>query len=198
VRLFVAVEIGAAIANRAGRIVDVLHHRAAALAPRAKGTWIPPDRMHLTIRFIGEVDDETRRAVEAALRPPIDVAPFTLSIAGIGTFPAGGSPRVIWAGVSAGRQSLEAIEHVVTTRLDRVGIPAENRTFRPHLTLARVREAGGLRSRALLDRHRDAELGTTRVDAITLFESRLSPKGPAYVPLLRTALEPDGPPARTR
>lgn len=192
-----AVEIGTAIADRAGRIVDALHHRAASLAPRAKGTWIPPDRMHLTIRFIGEADDDTRRAVEAALRPAIDVAPFTLSITGVGTFPPSGPPRVIWAGVSAGRQSLEAIEHVVTTRLERVGIPAEKRKFRPHLTLARIRDAGGLRSRALLEYHRDAALGTTRVDAITLFESRLSPKGPTYVPLLRTALGPEGP-ARTR
>lgn len=198
-RLFVAVEIGTAIANRAAGIVGELRRRAVSLAPRAAATWIPPDRMHLTIRFIGEVDEKTRRAVETALRPPIDVASFMLAIAEIGTFPRSGPPRVIWAGVSAGRQSLEEIERVVTARLERVGIPAEKRAFRPHLTLARIREASRLRSPPLLERHRDAELGRTRVDAITLFESRLSPKGPTYVPLQRTALgTPEGPPAHTR
>ena len=197
-RLFVAVEIGTAIANEAGRVVEELRRRAASLAPRAKATWIPPDRMHLTIRFIGKVDKDMRRGVETALHPPIPVAPFTLAIAGVGAFPASGHPRVIWAGVSTGRQSLDEIERVVTARLERVGIPAENRAFRPHLTLARIRETGGLRSRALVERERDVWLGRTQVDAITLFESRLSPKGPTYVPLQRTALGAlENPPSHT-
>ena len=62
------------------------------------------------------------------------------------------------------------------------------RPYSPHLTLARVREAAGLRSASLLDGLEDRSLGTTRIDAITLFQSRLSPKGPTYVPLLRTSL----------
>jgi 2'-5' RNA ligase len=97
---------------------------------------------------------------------------------------------VIWAGVSKGRDRLDAIEREVTARLAGVGIEPEDRPYSAHLTLARVRDAAGLRADPLLECHRTVELGATRVEAITLFESRLSPKGPTYVPILRTPLEP--------
>jgi 2'-5' RNA ligase len=113
-----------------------------------------------------------------------------LAVAGAGTFPTGGAPRVIWAGVSKGRDRMDAIEREVSARLAGVGVQPEDRPYSPHLTLARVRDAGGLRADTLLERHRAVELGATRVEAITLFESRLSPKGPTYVPLCRTPLEP--------
>ena len=68
-------------------------------------------------------------------------------------------------------------------------VPAEERPYQPHLTLARVREAAGLRAAALLDGLGSRHCRHDHVDAITLFESRLSPKGPTYVPLQRTALQ---------
>jgi len=76
----------------------------------------------------------------------------------------------------------------VSERLARAGIGAEERPYNPHLTLARVREAGGLRSVALLEGVGETTLGGTAVEAITLFESRLSPKGPTYVALQRTSV----------
>jgi 2'-5' RNA ligase len=188
VRLFVAVETGPTVARAAATLVDGLRRRAASLAPRSKVTWIPPERLHLTIRFIGNVDEERRHALEAALQPVLDVPSFALAIAGIGTFPRSGHPRVIWAGVAKGQERLDEIAREVTTRLERAGVPAEDRAFSPHLTLARVRDAAGLRSEPLIEPDRAAELGATRVEAITLFESRLSPKGPTYVALQHTPL----------
>jgi 2'-5' RNA ligase len=69
-------------------------------------------------------------------------------------------------------------------------VAPEDRPYNPHLTLARVREAVGLRAAPLLDGVSEVVLGVTQVDAITLFESRLSPQGPTYVALHRTALRP--------
>jgi RNA 2',3'-cyclic 3'-phosphodiesterase len=187
-RLFVAVEIAPAVAEAAGALIERLRERAIRLAPRSRITWVTADRLHVTVRFIGNVDAGRADAVRRVLAPPLGQAPFDLTLAGVGTFPSKGPPRVFWSGVSDGREPLLAIEQHVGERLADAGIVAEERPYNPHLTLGRVREAGGLRSPALLEGAGEPTLGTTAVEAITLFESRLSPKGPTYVALQRTGL----------
>jgi 2'-5' RNA ligase len=188
-RLFVGVEIGG-LAAAASALVDELRRRAERLAPRARITWISQDRFHLTVRFIGNVPDDAAAAIAAALAPVLSVAGFDLALAGVGSFPRTGKPQVLWSGVVAGHESLAKIERDVSDRLQVVGVPPEARAYRPHLTLGRVRDAAGLKSQPLFSGLEGRLLGTTRVEAITLFESRLSPKGPAYVPVQRTPLSP--------
>jgi len=188
VRLFVAIEIGEDVAAEAARVIERLRARVATLAPHARVTWVTPERMHLTVRFIGQADDDHVLAIRDALAAPLDVSPFDLHCAGTGTFPPRGAPRVIWAGVADAVEPLAATERAVTARLEQAGVPAEDRPYAPHLTLARIKEPGGLRAAALLERVERHEFGRVRVGAITLFESRLSPKGPTYVPVARTPL----------
>ena len=187
-RLFVAVEIGETLARRTAKLTEELERRATAAARRAKVTWIPADRMHLTLRFIGEVDDGKASMVLQALKKPLAVAPFSLTLCGAGTFPKSGSPRVVWLGVTDGREPLLQVEREITARLTPLGIPEEDRAYSPHLTLARVRDPAGLKSSHLLDGLTDRRIGTTHIEAITLFRSKLSPKGPTYTPLVHTAL----------
>ncbi len=186
-RLFVAAEIDPAIARDVARAAGELRLRVEALAPRARVTWVPVDRLHFTVRFIGEVDEDRGSAIAAALAAPLPVAPFALTIAGLGAFPPKGPPRVFWAGTGDGRGGMSDLEREVSARLATCGIPSEAREYSPHLTLARVRDAEGLRTREALEVVPQGPFGTTHVDAITLFESRLSPKGPTYVPVQRTA-----------
>ena len=188
-RLFVAAEIGEALAATVAELSRELQRRAGETAPRAKVTWVPADRLHLTVRFIGEVDDARAAAVQEAFGPPLRVAPFDLTLAGAGAFPKGGAPRVLWIGVVSGQDQLIAAERDISARLTRLGIPEEERPYSPHLTLARVREPAGLRTARLLEGLTDRRLGTVRIDAITLFQSKLSPKGPAYTSLLRIPCE---------
>jgi RNA 2',3'-cyclic 3'-phosphodiesterase len=190
VRLFVAAEIGDELAGRAAELIRELQKRAGEAAPRARMTWPAADRIHITIRFIGEVDDARAGAIRAALEPPLDLHPFDLTLAGTGAFPKRGPPRVLWAGIERGREDLAAVERDITSRLAALGIEGEDRPYSPHLTLARVREAAGLRPARLFQGLEERRLGTTRIDAITLFQSRLSPNGPTYVSLLRTPLGP--------
>ena len=191
-RLFVAAEIGEALAAQVEALSDALQKRTAKAVPRAKVTWIPSQRMHLTIRFIGEVDEMRAAAIGTAFEPPIDVAAFELTLAGAGTFPKSGAPRVVWVGVTRGVEELLAAERQISARLIRVGVPGEERSYSPHLTLARVREPAGLRSARLLEGLTETTIGTVWVDAITLFQSKLSPKGPTYLPLLRIPLQEAG------
>ena len=187
-RLFIAVAIDPAVASALAAVGDELQHRASACAPRARIAWIPADRLHVTLRFIGEVEPDGLAAINAVLAPPVSAGPFDVAVGGVGAFPARGVPRVLWAGVADGAERLAGLEVDVTERLARCGVPPEERPFRPHLTLARVREAGGLPRRPLLDGLTDRAFGRTLVDAITLFHSRSSPQGPLYVPLQRTPL----------
>ncbi len=187
-RLFVAAEIGERLADRAVELIRELQKRTADAAPRARLTWLAVNRLHITIRFIGEVDDVRAAAIVAALQPPLDVPPFDLTLAGVGVFPKSGPPRVVWTGIEQGRDDLIALERELSSRLTTLAKAPEGRPYSPHLTLARVREAAGLRPASLLEGLEDRSLGTTRIDATTLFQSRLSPKGPTYVPLSRTAL----------
>jgi 2'-5' RNA ligase len=188
VRLFVAVDLAPAVVAQAQSLIAELRQRAEAVAPRARITWIPPALMHLTIRFIGQVGDGDLPAIVDALRRPVAMAPFDLDVRGVGAFPVKGPPRVLWAGLTSGMDELCAVEVDVSARLQQLGIAPDERVFSPHLTLGRVRDAAGLRTSTLLAGLAQQPVGTSRIDAITLFESQLSPKGPTYVPLLRTPL----------
>jgi RNA 2',3'-cyclic 3'-phosphodiesterase len=187
-RLFVAVDIDAGARKNLDAVSRELRRRVSLQAPGARVTWVAPDRLHLTVRFIGETDERVREAIATALGAAIPVAPFEVSLAGVGAFPSRGAPRVLWTGIGKGEDDLRRVEREVDARLRAVGIDAEARPFHPHLTLARVRDAAGLWGPTLLEGLAQTEIGTTHVEAITLFESRLSPRGPTHEARLRTPL----------
>jgi 2'-5' RNA ligase len=170
------------------RLLTLLRRRAVELAPKSRVTWVSSDRLHVTVRFIGHVDEGQLEAIKEALLRPLTVGQFEVEVTGIGTFPRRGSPRVVWVGVRAGRMELQQIEGEVSGRLAQLGISREEHDYSPHITLARVREPAGLRTQQLLEGLIDQKWGNVVVEAATLFESRLSPKGPTYVPLQRTLL----------
>jgi 2'-5' RNA ligase len=187
-RLFVAIEVGSVVATAAGPLITELRHRAERLAPRARITWVHPDHAHLTIRFLGEVDQSTLHTIEGVLREPLNVPPFELTVEGLSAFPPRGQPRVLVASLSKGRDTMLLVEREITSRLEQANVPPDEKPYRPHLTLARVRDAAGLRSATLFEGLSGVVLGTVRVEASTLFQSKLSPKGPEYITLLKTKL----------
>ena len=186
-RLFVGVPLDEALARDLGQVAAELRQRVDRHAPRAKLTWVAPERLHFTVRFIGEADERLAAGIRAALAPPLGIAPFDLEVADPGAFPERGKPRVLWVGVGAGHDAMVQVEREVTARLTPCGIPPEDRPYSPHLTLARVREPAGLRARDVIE-GLTGSIGTQRVAAITLFQSRLSPQGPTYVALQQTPL----------
>jgi RNA 2',3'-cyclic 3'-phosphodiesterase len=187
-RLFVGVEINAQVVDRIAECLDELRRRVARRARRARISWVPPDRLHVTVRFIGEASDSQAREIATSLSPMLPLDPFEAIFTGLGAFPPHGPPRVLWAGIGAGVEPFVALEREVTARLDACGIPSEERPYRPHVTIARVREPAGLRTRPLLDEFHDRAFGASSVETVTLFQSRLSPKGSVYVPLQSTHL----------
>jgi 2'-5' RNA ligase len=190
-RLFVACETGPAVADAAAALIVDLQARVARLAPHARLTWVAKERLHFTVRFIGHVDPGRLPALREALSTPLGVAPFDAVVQGVGVFPDRRPPRVIWAGLRSGAADMAALARPVNARLDAL-VGGEAEELRPHLTLARVKEPHGLRAQPLLAGLEHVPLGATRVEAVTLFESRQASGGLQYVPLMRTALGGEG------
>ena len=117
-RLFVAVELGADVQAAAAAAIDELRQRIVRSAPHARVTWVKPGHLHLTLRFIGEADAALAEKIRTVLDPPLAIPSFPLTIEGTGTFPPKRPPRVIWAGIAGGLESLRAVEREVRTRLD--------------------------------------------------------------------------------
>ena len=187
-RLFVGCDVGPAVADAAVALIDELKTRVARLAPRARLTWVPKERMHVTLRFIGHVDAPRAGDIAKALAPPIPHAPFEAVVQGAGVFPDRRPPRVLWAGLASGRDDLVTLAREVNARLAAL-VAADSEELTPHVTLARVKDPLGLRAQPLLAGLEHVSLGSFRVERVTLFESRQSGGVLQYVPLHRTTLE---------
>ena len=188
-RLFVAVDVGAEVQRAASQMIESLKRRSEQSAPQPRVTWVKPEQLHLTVRFIGHVDPALGDKIRTALAKPLRTPAFDLTIAGTGTFPPGRQQaRVIWAGITTGLDELRLVEQEVSSRLDKLAPSTEAREYHPHLTLGRVKNPAGLRPATLLEGHESAVFGMVRVAAVTLFESRLSSSGPTYIALGRADL----------
>ena len=144
--------------------------------------WVDPASLHLTLAFLGELDDARFEAATQTARPVAGVhAPFTLRLAGLGTFGSARSPRVIWVGLAGEKARLLALRAALTDDLAARGFPREERPFSPHLTLARIKtpltdDALTVLARAL---HEPAPDVTWRAEAIAVMKSELYVPPPA-------------------
>ncbi len=187
-RLFLAVELDEPVRRAAADTASALVAALERAGIRRGITWVAPGNLHFTLHFLGEVEQGTARAVVERMAVPLDVAPFDLSLSGLGTFPPSGPPRVIWLGVAEGARELTAVHAEVGRRLDGLGLPRENRPFGAHLTLGRVKAPLGPRLREALAATPLAREARCRVDHVTLFESRLSARGATYSVLAASRL----------
>ena len=184
-RLFVAIEISDAMRERIAGLTDELRSRLGRAASAV--AWIPPERLHLTVQFIGHVDATMAGMIRRTFEAPYSVAPFVLQIGGFGMFPPAGRPRVIWLGVRRGHEGAARVHAETVRRLEGIDVPRESRPFAPHLTIGRIRDGGSTRLRHHVAAS-PAGAGRCTIDHVSLFESRLSPRGPTYLPLVRTPL----------
>lgn len=186
-RLFVAVELDEAIRLKAGQIAARL---AEELGPGARRgvTWAQPANMHLTVRFLGEVAEDVAEELRARIARPLDTPAFRLSVSGLGAFPPSGPPRVFWLGLAEGFAPLSSVHDEVEGRVAGLGFEKEDRPFRAHLTIGRVKAPLGPSVRRVLASIPDTAAGGCIISQVTLFQSRLSPRGSTYTALAHGAL----------
>lgn len=169
-RAFIALPVAADIQRLLGEACRKL---AAAGGPGIR--WVPPPQIHLTLKFLGDIDDATAPDVSAQLSVVAGrFSPWGARLAGLGAFPTPASPRVVWAGIDDGGQSA-AMQAEVEDALAGIAIAKEARPFTPHLTLGRRRPGGAFRREAL----REVCLPEAEYtfDRLVLFQSTLTPSG---------------------
>ena len=185
-RLFVAIDLGdevrAAIAAEQRRVGEALGGARSTLR------WVRPEHAHLTLVFLGEVDEARGGAVVEVMSNPLDQPAFDLVLGGLGVFPPQGAPRVLWLGVTSGAREVGEVQRVAAARLAGLGVTLEARTFHPHLTLARWRAGRPADRRRVMTADRGVAIARAEVTAITLYQSRLSSSGPTYTSLARASL----------
>jgi RNA 2',3'-cyclic 3'-phosphodiesterase len=175
-RLFVALELP-----------DEVKQRVAPLAgglPDAR--WVARENLHITLRFIGEVDEDTAEDVGAALGT-VHSQPVEIALAGVGCWESKGRVRQVWSKVKAGDE-LGLLQSRVESSLKRVGLDPDGRKFTPHVTVARLK---GVPSRIVapyLEYHGSFRAGPFTADHFTLFQSRMGHGGSHYEALARYEL----------
>ncbi len=185
IRTFVAVEMSSAVRSRAASLIE--RFRVAG----AKVTWVAPQNMHLTLKFLGDVPDVDSPGVCQAVEEAVSgLASFEIVCRGAGAFPDARRPRTLWIGVDSGVDELVALHDAVDAALAPLGFARERRRFQPHLTIGRVRESGPKVAELgrLVEKHADFEAGLGAVDEVTVMASFLEKSGPKYEALVRTEL----------
>lgn len=175
-RAFIAVDLDEAIKSELSALI-----RTAARS-RAEVRWVKLQGMHLTLKFLGEVNAESDvPRLEKAIRAAVQgTERFELTLYGTGAFPDLRRPRVLWVGVKP-CPPLEFLQVRLESFLEQEGFPREERPFKPHLTLGRVKGRSGLEAALVeLRKHETREFGSMTVSRLSLFESRLKPDGAEY------------------
>ena len=176
-RVFCAVELPAEVRARLEDHVRQLRREV----PDAAASWSRVENIHLTLKFFGNVElNRIQKISEAADRAVREFSTFQVVVGGTGVFPRASRPQVLWIGVDDPTEQLATLQQRFENECKSEGFTKEDRAYRPHLTIARLRKPEG--ARQLADAHLQIKFEPIEVEVkeIVLFRSELSPKGSKY------------------
>jgi len=179
IRSFLAIEIPVTVLKKIEMVQEDLK------SSRADVRWVNPGKMHLTLKFFGNIEESQVEPIVDSIGGPVRaVSPFPLQAKGLGAFPQIRNPRVIWLGLVDSRKILIPFQKELEDQFEKIGFQRENRPFQPHLTLGRTTSSRG-RDELVgrIEKYREEEFGEVQVEGITLFKSELRPSGPIYTVL---------------
>ncbi|GAB4528041.1 MAG: RNA 2',3'-cyclic phosphodiesterase [Anaerolineales bacterium] len=190
IRAFIAIDLASDVVKHLARVTEDLQARISPHLVR----WSSPENIHLTLKFLGDVSVQNLPLLKDALRAEAaSRSLFDLSVGGLGAFPKVNQPRVIWVGVEA-PDDLSSLQRAIENQMERLGYERQARPFAAHLTLGRVSrnvEARELRQVAqVLQEYKLGFLGVSRVTAVHLYRSDLTPDGAIYTRLFTAPLRP--------
>lgn len=177
-RVFVAIPVGTPTSTDITQIYDERPHFR----------WSDEENLHLTLRFVGEVDEALKEAISAKLEE-IVVEPFILPVEKIGAFPTRGQPQVVYAGLGSAHTRLFQLQHRVEEALAGLGLPLELRAFSPHITLARVSRCNPMTVNDFVKRHRDFVAAPFKVERFCLYKTQMTHFGAQYTCLREYSLK---------
>ena len=188
-RLFIAVdpddEARRAIASEQERILSALGEARDRIRP------VRTDQMHVTLVFLGDLENEKIASVVDACSRPLDAPPIDAVFAGIGIIPPRGAPRALWVGRETGASELTTIHREMASRLANLGVAGDGGAFRPHLTLGRWRRSRPSDRAGVLALASNTAVAGCRINHVTLYRSELPSAqhaAPVYSALARANL----------
>lgn len=177
-RLFIAVELSTETATHARKVIERLRQT------EVEARWVDVANLHLTLHFFGDVDELDLPSICRAMDDVgKSLPPFDVEVGGVGAFPDMYTPRTLWLGIRRGAEDLVELHAALEKQLAPLGFHGEDRQYRPHLTVGRLRHGEPAALQALateLEAMAEQHAGVTDVCEITLFSSELGRKGPAY------------------
>jgi 2'-5' RNA ligase len=182
VRLFVALEIPAAVRDNLAALLKELRDLFTPLGGK-RPRWVRPENLHVTLKFIGEVENAKVDGIGAALATVHAQAPIDLQFRGLGFFPNEIRPTVLWTALGTST-NLQTLARDIDGALATQGIAKEKRAFIPHLTLARFALPGLHEDlRIAIEKHSERNFGSFQAREFHLIESKLKPLGAEYTSL---------------
>lgn len=180
IRSFLAVDPPREIIDAIGMIQDRLRKNI-----QGDIRWVRPQGIHLTLKFFGAISESDVANISRVVENTTStIAPFTLGIKRVGAFPDVKRPRVLWLGMDGDVDTLILLQREVDAKLQKYGFEKEDRPFRPHLTLARIKDPRGLIGLAkIFEKRENYEAGSFSAAGLNLFKSDLTPKGAVYTKL---------------
>lgn len=193
-RTFIAIEVPQTIQVLIHQQQQWLETRLAAARQGGCITWTPPEKVHLTLRFLGETTDPQRQILTQTLvNLATQQTPFFLSIHEVGCFPQVRTPNIIWLGLQAAAEGLFPLQQQIEQLVQAAGFAAETKPFTPHLTIGRLRrpiarpqikQIGQILAQARSDAaSRSQHDRTFTVNQIVHIQSKLQPAGAVYTVL---------------
>ena len=178
-RTFIAIELPEEVKENICNLRDRLRKTDVRVS------WITPEKMHLTLRFLGEISEEqVDKIVTLLVDNYKGINPFSLKVKGTGAFPSLRKPNVIWAGIKEFEEGLTRCHAIAENSAIAIGLKREKRHFNPHLTIARIRDLRNVGKLInLVKKEKDFDGGAFSVDSVALFSSKLTRKGPIYTRL---------------
>ena len=188
-RVFIAVDVGDDVRGEVTRVVSTLTGKLDAVKTPPKVVWVKPMSLHVTVRFLGEIEPSVVERLQEVLAPPIALAPFEIEWRGIGAFPNNKHPRALWIGVVSGAAPLAQLEAEVARRIAGGSVAdLDDRPFVAHLTVGRVKMSGAGVDWPKILQTVEVKRIKTVVDRVTLYRSELSRGGPHYTGLVSAPL----------
>jgi RNA 2',3'-cyclic 3'-phosphodiesterase len=186
IRAFIAIELPDHIKHKLGEVQERLK------AGRLPVKWVAPGSIHLTMKFLDSITQDTADAVTGVMQEASIVSePFRLMVKGLGVFPNPRRVQVVWAGLGGDIGRLIELQKELDSGLSRLGFTLESRPFTAHLTLARMRDEADASDREAMGRLVDGtpfEGGDFQVDSFSLMRSQLRKEGPIYTQLASVSL----------
>lgn len=183
-RLFVAIDLPDEFAEAVAAVQDRLRDAAGL-------RFTDPSQAHVTVKFLGDTDEDRLPDVREAVETAVDdagVGSFRATVSGLGAFPSPDYISVVWAGIDAGADEMRRLHEAVERETTAIGFDPEEHEFTPHATLARMNDARGKEHVQRVLRETDPTIGSFRVEQLRLKESVLTDDGPRYSTVARFAL----------